>query len=104
MAIVVTIGRNVGDGLASKPMDTDTWERFRREVQVAVERAVGPAYFAGQGRGFSEEWGTEDAFTVVAPEPGYGDIREDLLEVLARLGRYYGQEAVAVTEGNTRFV
>jgi hypothetical protein len=104
MAMTVSIGRNIGDGLSTRPMDTDTWERFQREVQYTVEAAVGPVYFAGTGRGWSEEWGVEDAFTLVAEEPGYGDIRDRLLDDLARSGRYFGQDAIAVTIGNTVFV
>ena len=104
MAVTVTVGRNVGSGLDSRPMDTKTWEQFREEVDAAVERNVGTLYFRGTGIGHSEDWGTEDAYTVIAAEPWYSDVREALHADLAKVGRYYGQEAVAVTEGHTVFV
>jgi len=104
MAIVVTVGRNVGDSLDARPMSTGEWERFRGEVLAAVEEHVGRPYFTGVGVGESPEWGTEDAYTVVAEAPQYSDIREKLHARLAEVGRYYGQEAVAVTEGRTTFV
>jgi hypothetical protein len=100
MALTVTIGRNVKE----KPMHVVEWLHFQEEVQVVVEKYVGKCFFRGEGIGHSEEWGTEEAFTVVAAEPFYGDIREALLGELAKVGRYYGQEAVAVTEGRTQFV
>ncbi len=104
MAVTVTVGRNVGSGLDSKPMDTRTWELFRDEVFSVVSLTVGDPFFAGVGKGWSEDWGVEDAYTVIAPEPQYSDIREKLHVALSKLGRYYGQEAVAVTEGTTQFV
>lgn len=104
MAVVVTVGRNVTGSYGTRPMDTKTWEQFQEEVKAAVERNVGNLYFAGTGVGWSEEWGTEDAFTVVAAEPWYSDVREALHADLEKVGRYYGQEAVAVTEGHTVFV
>jgi hypothetical protein len=104
MSMVVTVGRNVGDSLDARPMATDTWRIFCGAVELEVTRAVGPAYFTGHGDGWSPEWGVEDAFTVVAPEPEDDDIREKLYARLAEVGRYYGQEAVAVTEGLTTFV
>jgi acetylornithine deacetylase/succinyl-diaminopimelate desuccinylase-like protein len=85
-------------------MDTRTWERFRAEVLAVVEKHVGQAYFEGTGVGHSEQWGDEDAYTVIAQEPWYSDMREALYNDLANVAQYYGQEAVAVTEGRTAFV
>jgi hypothetical protein len=104
MAITVTVGRNVGDSLNARPMDTAAWASFREEVRIAVQHYVGEPYFVGTGEGYSETWGREDAFTVVAAEPGYSDKRGDLHAELARVRKYYGQAAVAVTEGRTEFV
>jgi hypothetical protein len=100
MALTVTVGRNVRE----HPMDYETWDHFREEVLHVVEKYVGRPWFTGTGHGFSEDWGHEDAFTVVAPEPFYSDIRDALEFDLAKVGRYYGQEAVAVTTGTTVFV
>lgn len=104
MAVTVTIGRNVGESMDARPMSTGTWEAFREEVEEAVARNVGHPYFTGTGIGRSEQWGQEDAFTVIAAEPFYSDVREALLKDLAEVGRLYGQEAVAVTIGETIFV
>ena len=104
MAITVTIGRNVGQSLDARPMDTSAWAVFRAEIVLAVRQAGLVVYFTGTGEGFSKEWGREDAFTVVAREPHFSDTRKRLYEELARVARYYGQEAVAVTEGTTEFV
>lgn len=104
MTTVVTVGRNVGDSLDSRPMDNAAWQSFCEEVWVAVRYTVGEPFFTGLGEGNSEQWGREDAYTVVAPEP-FGSVdRDKLLVELARVGRYYGQEAVAVTFGRTEFV
>lgn len=104
MATVVTVGRNIGDGLDTRPMDNASWQSFREEVRIAVRHILGDPYFIGTGEGWSEEWGHEDAFTVIGPSP-FGKVEEEnLLKELARVGRYYGQEAVAVTIGTTRFV
>jgi hypothetical protein len=100
MAVTVTVGRNVN----GSPMDTAGWQNFNAEVLIAVRAFVGEPYFTGTGVGHSERWGDEDAFTVIAEEPQYSDVREKLDAELARVGRFYGQEAVAVTEGTTRFV
>ena len=100
MSITVTVGRNIGN----TPMDTAAWKSFQEEVNIAVRYTVGDVYFAGVGEGWSEDWGREDAYTVIAEPPLYSDIRDKLHAELARIGRFYGQEAVAVTEGTTRFV
>lgn len=106
MALTVTVGRNVKNvfGTEMAPMHIVEWLGLKDEVLVTVEKYVGRAYFKGEGIGWSEEWGLEEAFTVIAREPQYGDIRRDLDEELAKVGRFYGQEAVAVTVGTTVFV
>lgn len=105
-AIVVTVGRNV----VGVPMDDSTWEDFQDAIEHALYTVYNPTvYFAGTGTGYSAEWGTEEAYTVVAASPRAADFGGDafshaLLLALARVGRSYGQEAVAVTEGPTQFV
>ncbi len=96
MATTITVGRNVGE----HPMDLPTWETFQEEVFGVVHRHAGYVFFRGTGVGRSD-WGVEDAFTLVAATP---EDTSTLLSELARVGRFYGQEAVAVTEGRTRFI
>lgn len=104
MAIVVTIGRNVGSGLDSRPMDTAGWECFRLEVKGTLEEILGNAYFWGTGKGWSEDWGLEDAYTIVLPDAFGHEEQNKVHAAMKRLGRHYGQEAVAVTIGHTSFV
>ena len=101
MAITITVGRNIK---GSVPMSTDLWADFREELSIAVRNTLGAPYFEGVGEGNSEQWGREDAFTIVADEPQFSDTRAKLYAELARLGRFYGQDAVAVTEGVTSFL
>lgn len=95
--IVVTISRDV----KGVPLSTSAWKDFRAEVRAAVSNVCEDIYFVGAGTGTSTEWGSEDAFTVIASEP----LNPQLFRAaLARVGRYYGQEAVAVTVGSTEFI
>jgi hypothetical protein len=105
MAITITIGRDVThDSGLVRPMTTAAWQGFQFDLETLVRKHLGGIYFKGLGTGWSEEWGREDAFTIVAPEPLFGDTRKRLYEALRDLARTYEQEAVAVTEGTTEFV
>jgi hypothetical protein len=105
-AVVVSVGRDrtEGDG-RTHPMSASEWRTFRDEVYVTVQR-FSPGdrpYFDGIGNGWSPTWGTEDTYTVIAAAPdleGWDRLKDEL----GRIGKHYGQEAVAVTVGATIFV
>lgn len=104
MAVTVTIGRNVGDDLNTRPMTFVRWEHFQQDVLDLVEVFTDRVYFTGEGHGYSERWGSEEAFTVVSPDLPPDRSRYSFEQNLAGVARYYGQEAVAVTYGTTVFV
>lgn len=102
---VVSIGRNVGD----QPLSTAEWTRFKsqalEEVRFAAALKGGQVVFHGEGQG---QWAGEDgvtvfegSFTVVAAGPVDTDL---LAETLAVLAWEFGQEAIAVTTGETALV
>lgn len=104
MATVVVIGRGLGDEYAQ--LETVRWADFRYELVRSARNAMGEdvqVYFAGSGEGWSEEWGEEDAFTLIFRdlEP---DEREQLEGDLAILADFFEQEAIAVMYGPTVFV
>lgn len=103
MSLTVTIGRNINS--SGYPLDDSAWEDFKDAIEHVLFKVYKPAtYFKGEGSGWSEQWGQEDAWTIIVSEPQYGDIRERLYVALSLCGRAYGQQAVAVTEGRTEFV
>lgn len=109
--VVVSIGRNVG----SEPMDRTRWTNachalydVARIYASLGENKRPEVYFDGEGVGFSPEWGTEDAYTVV-----FGMSRKDrasrdyafsLRAALAAIARRFDQDAIALTFGDTEFV
>ncbi|MES2156053.1 MAG: hypothetical protein V4510_13045 [bacterium] len=98
MSVTVSIGRNV----EGEPMSNSDWVVFKRDLRHVFARLDLAVYFQGAGIGYSDEWGTEEAYTVVAES---NVAKEALLNSLLYAVRYlYGQEAVAVTIGPTRFV
>lgn len=100
MTTTVTIGRDI----KGVPMPTIDWLNFREEVRIACQHSLRAIYFKGDGIGWSEEWGHEDAYTIVGEDfPDWGYV-SDFYDELRRLGKHYGQEAVAVTQGGTRFI
>ena len=97
--LVVSIGRNIGED----PMSTRTWEAFRGEVRSACETALNvPAVFDGMGIRMYEGR-MEDSATLIfnAEAPLDGG---PLARRLAHLAWYYGQDSIAFTAGQTRFV
>ena len=114
--IVVTIGRNArarvpqpdgseaSYGLGQLPMSSDEWRRFRTKVVERLTYDDGIIYFAGEGTGYSPEWGEEEAYTVVVGYTDWQDWqRNELVRKLRILAVAFGQDAIAVTEGTTSF-
>lgn len=98
MALTIGIGRSVKDG----PMDTRTWEEFRSAVDAALhDRKLHPVFY---GVGVGEYEGVrEDSATWVIAE--YSDAQLTLIRLdLTRLARYYGQDSIALTVGETEFL
>jgi len=96
--VTVTVGRDV----KHIPMCTKDWADFTSAVRSVLAKQ-GYVYFAGVGDGTSD-WGLEDAYTVVAAAEWGAGMLARTHDELAKVGRYYGQEAVAVTIGDTAFV
>lgn len=95
--VVVSIGRNVGD----VPLSDEHWLAFQDEVRHAL--SMGTLYVdAAHSRG---EWlgVAEDSATFVADDftPYSVGLVSDALAVI---GGRYGQDAVAVTTGETTLV
>lgn len=95
--ITVSVGRNVGN----VPMSDQAWQDFRAEVRRALSMGtihVDDARSIGEWLGVSEESSTfvADDFT-----PGAAEMVTDALAII---GGRYGQDAVAVTVGETRLV
>jgi len=109
--IVVTIGRNARatvagqpNGVGQLPMSSDEWRRFRTRVVERLTYDEGVIYFAGEGTGYSPEWGEEKAYTVVVGYTDWQDWqRKELLRALRILAVAFGQDAIAMTEGPTTF-
>lgn len=79
-------------------MSASEWAAFQRDVEYSVKRVGGTIHFSGQGVGYSDEWGFEQAFTVVAA------VRpkrvQDLRVWLSVDGWRHGQEAIGFTLGD----
>lgn len=107
MAVVtVTIGRNVGLpdhdlGQKGQPLHEGDWFTFRVHVRDLVAEAAEAVYTVADAAG---EWQgeAEDSFLVVAEVP---ERRLERLEHrLERAAGLFGQECIALTVGETRFV
>ena len=102
--ITVSIGRNVG----TEPMSENEWFSFREAIKCAVKFTDHQILFTGDGEGIWEGQ-KEDAFTIVAMTVAdtNGKMGSDtawLRDWAGRLGRKYGQDAVAITTGETDLV
>lgn len=97
---VITVGRGIGQESA---LSDARWYKFTWEVLDLVNTLDGTTlYFDGDGEGQSEEWGAEDAYTIIfdLPDRHYGD----LYESLQTLAEEFHQEAIALTLGATTLV
>lgn len=101
MTTTVSIGRATGEFTQLSPED---WHDYVANMGRVLRHWHPYCFFTGEGSGNSEDWGEEEAWTwVLADLPAYvmqQDYRADIEAVRKR----FGQEAVAVTTGNTYFV
>lgn len=93
--ITVSAGRNVGD----TPMDIVDWERFTADIVALVESTGHTVLFEGTGKGVWDGV-VEQAFTVVALVE-WGAETDQLTAWLGDLAKGYGQDAIAITTGET---
>lgn len=101
--LVVGIGRNSytdRDSGTALPLGETEWEGFKGKVLDLLDSAGGTVFFAGEGTGWSERWGEEDAYTVVASVV----VTDYLRRSFAVLAVAFGQDAIALTVGTTSFV
>jgi hypothetical protein len=98
--VTVTIGRNVGD----VPMSEPAWLRFRDYVRLWLQSALLPDFLATyDGTG---EWQgvPEDSTTIVLSGVSTCVQRADLQVWLAATAAIHGQDAIALTIGDTELV
>lgn len=95
----VSIGRNVG----AVPMTDREWEAFRAAVSACIARAGNLSIlFTGTGVG---TWTDADGVEVIEQSATW--VVEDVIDIegltldLARTAKRYGQDAIAVTTGET---
>jgi hypothetical protein len=100
-SVTVTLGRNIG----SEPMPEWQWDAFTLDVRKALSaNTTGPDRFSethtgtGQWQGVTEE---SRKITVHAVEV---ILSEGLRARLWDLARHYGQDAVALTIGETHLI
>lgn len=101
--VYITIGRNVGNG----PMSPDRWRLFRSDVREAIRGTFGngaPMVLEADGKGWWDGM-TEDAhiFAIVVPNLSATE-RAHFLRDIARIGRSYDQDAVAVAFADVSLV
>lgn len=98
MTMTVSIGRNVGN----VPMSAERWESFTTDVLRNVRSNTAHIYFVGFGNG---EWNDsgEESFTVVSSSPTESALCAIAVS-LSLFAEAYGQDAIALTIGETEFV
>lgn len=96
MARTLTIGRG--------ELDIVDWLNFINETMKVLTTHSGvKMYFNGDGLGWSEEWGEEDAYTWVYDVADWA-VESDIMDEIRGIREDYQQEAVAYTAGNTQMV
>ena len=98
MSMTVSIGRNV----KGKPMSDALWQSFTTDILRNIRSNTQAIYFVGFGDGtYGAE--TEESFTVISETPttsAYCAISVSL----SLFAEAYGQEAIAMTVGQTDLV
>lgn len=99
MSLTVSIGRNLPNG---GQLQEDAWQGFTADIVRNLKSNCGMIYFVGFGTGIynGEE---EESFTVIAENPSFTAMAAIRVS-LSLLANAYGQEAVSMTEGETKFV
>lgn len=103
--VTVTIGRNVADGRGGQgPMPEDRWQDFRTIVRQSLANNLAPDFSASyDGTG---EWGgvSEDSTTFIFSGVTSTTPAADVRSWLSYLARDFGQDAIALTIGDTELV
>ena len=95
MALVVSIGRNIG----TAPMGQVQWLQFQADTLQAFRAHTPAIYFAGSGMGDYEGEG-EESFTLIGREVDF-NTGQALKQTLRSLAIKYEQEAIAMTNSGT---
>lgn len=98
--VSVTLGRNVGN----VPMPLDRWEEFRTLIGAALANLLAPDFAASyDGRG---EWqGIAEDSTILVASGITRPVTSDYLRaVLSTYAEEFGQDAIALTVGETFLV
>lgn len=103
---MVTATVTIGRGVQGTPMHRGRWDRFKTALRFVFAPVVwgdlrGEVYFDGEGEG-TWDGKPEQAYTVIV-----GVLEDDLPRIRLRLmdlGRFYEQDSIALTYGETQFV
>lgn len=101
VTVCISIGR--GAHVAQQPLSADDWRAFRNQVRTILTEVidgtvhVDDAQSVGEWNGVSEDSAT---FVAEVPQQALSVLRAGLRLV----GRTWGQEAIALTIGQTEFV
>lgn len=100
--ITVTIGRNVG----TTPMSLTLWGQFQEDVKADMLHAI-PADLAEVHRGVGVWDGVEEEsvkLTLLCHTAPTRDMLAELRALMSENARHYGQDAVALTIGESELV
>ena len=97
--ITISIGRNVG----GTPMSSVEWASFQRGVTTVIKPVASEVYFYGTGSGTWDGSGEESATWVFAASAW--DVEAwHFTASLRLLATMFGQEAIALTIGQTEMI
>lgn len=94
---IVTV--SVGGSVKSVPMSADTWRTLQASVRNALANTVGPIAFATLGHS-TWEGISERSYVASVLQPRLDQL-DALRSRLRQLADAYGQDAVALTVGNS---
>lgn len=83
-------------------MSEEEWERFSSDVVRILRSNTESIHFVGWGQGVYEGM-TEESFTVIASDPSHTALAAIRVS-LAYMCDAYGQEAIAVSQGDPTYV
>lgn len=100
--ITITIGRNIPTAGLPIEADEQTWAAFRNDIQTVLENHRAEIFVRGSlGRGEWDGIEEDNATWVAAVDDGHVPSIQHRLGVLAYV---YGQDAIALTVGQTTLV
>lgn len=95
---IISIGRGAND--SENYLADNVWRYFQSALETSC-RLGGRITFTEAGLSTSPSWGTEESFTVGLVSNHSLALVTDMMSILARA---YGQDAIAVTVGQTYLV